>query len=45
MYTINLVGKACIIKVDYETTLGTTVLENIAIRNGNIRFLTTISDL
>ena len=48
MHTINLVGKAYIIKVDYKTTLKTTVLENIVIRNGKIitiRFLTTISDL
>ena len=34
MYIINLVEKAHIMQVDYETTLGTTVLENIVIRNG-----------
>ena len=33
MHTINLVGKAYIMYVDYETTFGTTVLENIVIRN------------
>ena len=34
MHTINLVEKAYIRQVDYETTLETTVLENIVIRNG-----------
>ena len=34
MHTINLVRKAYIMKVDYETTVGTIVLENIVIRNG-----------
>ena len=34
MHTINLVEKAYIMQVDYETTLGTAVLENIVIRNG-----------
>ena len=34
MHTINLVAKAYIMEVDYEITLGTTVLENIVIRNG-----------
>ena len=33
MHTINLAGKAHIMRVYYETTLGTTELENIPIRN------------
>ena len=33
VHTINLDGKAYIMQVDYETTLGTTVLENIVVRN------------
>ena len=33
MRTINLVGKAYIMKVHYKTALGTTVLENTVIRN------------
>ena len=33
MHTINLVEKAYILYVDSETTLGTTVLENIVTRN------------
>ena len=32
MYNINLVGKACNMYVCYETTLGTTLLENIVIK-------------
>ena len=32
MHTINLTGKTS--NVDYDTTLGTTVLENIVITNG-----------
>ena len=34
MHTINLLGKVYIMQVDYETTLGPTVLKNIVIRNG-----------
>ena len=34
MHTTNLVEKAYIMLDDYETTLETTVLENIVIRNG-----------
>ena len=34
MHTINLVEKAYIMEVDYETTLGATILEKIVIRNG-----------
>ena len=34
MNTINLVGKACSIYDDYETTEWPTVLEKIVIRNG-----------
>ena len=34
MHTIDFIGKAYIMYVDFETILGTTVLENIVIRNG-----------
>ena len=36
MHTRNLVGKAYIIYVGYETTLGATVLKNLVIGNRKI---------
>ena len=34
MHTIDFIGKAYIMYVDFKTILGTAVLENIVIRNG-----------
>ena len=49
MHTINLAEKAYIMKVDFKTTLGTTVLKNIVIRsrnkNSHNKAFITISDL
>ena len=43
MHTINLIEKAYVIQVDYETTLGTTVLKNIVVRSGKKHIYNKVS--
>ena len=44
LLVLNLVEKAYIIYVGYETTLGATVLENLVIRNGKEHSHNKVSD-